>query len=84
MINQPSPQLTVSHLPKLDLECFDKVCEDLILNQNTFSKSCLDLVVQLMLDEKVYGSRMIPRLCDLAIKLCVENNIEIIELKEKK
>lgn len=54
------------------------------MKRNKFSITCLNYVSKLSLDESKYGNTMKRRLAELAIKLCSENNIEVINSKKKK
>ena len=69
----------IQDLPHLDIETFDQVCRDIIFIEKKITKSSLDAVFKLMLDDKKYGSNMRKRVCELAMKLCTENDLVIIK-----
>jgi hypothetical protein len=66
----------------LDIQTFDDVCRTAILEEKKITKSSLDAVFKLMLDEKRYGLNMKERVCELAIKLCTENDLVIFKTIE--
>ena len=66
-------------MPQLDIETFDQVCKDIIFNEKKITKSSLDAIFKLMLDEKKYGHGMKKRVCELALKLCTENDLMIFK-----
>ena len=80
VIEDAGPNVSLSQLPKLDGRCFDQVCIDL-LQRNKFSVTCLEIVTKLCLDENKYGNMMKGRLCELAIKVCSENNVQVVKKK---
>ena len=69
----------IQDLPQLDIETFDQVCKDIIFNEKKITKSSLDAIFKLMLDEKKYGHGMKKRVCELALKLCTENDLMIFK-----
>lgn len=80
IIEDASPNQQLSQVPKLSGACFSRVCEEL-LQRSQFSHTCLDFVAKLCLDEERYGNTMKGHLCELAIKLCSENHLKVIQKK---
>lgn len=80
IIEDASPNHQLSQLPKLNGSCFGKVCDEL-MQKSKFSMTCLDFVSKLCLDEDRYGTSMRGRLCELAMKLCSENNLKVVTSK---
>ena len=65
-------------LPELDPESFEEVCHNLLFHQQRINFSCLENFIKLMQDHRRgQGQYMVARLCELVLRLCQDNDIEI-------
>lgn len=82
LVNQPVSSVNTLDLPILDAESLQEVSQELFsLGQVT--KTCLDAMVKLMLDSDRYGAALKPRLCEIVLKICEDDALQILKLEAK-
>ena len=83
LIQQPREKVNSSELPTLDSESLVLVIQELLFTNSQVTKPCLDALLKIMLDTDTHGSRLTGLLCELALRLCIDNQLTVLKVSGK-
>lgn len=79
IINSPSELIQLQDLPALSLENLRIVIKESLFSSDKIKKSCLDVLVKMMMNFSEYGQALKVTLCELMLRLCEDHGLQIIK-----